>query len=486
MMISKQSLKIAISFLIVLTLSLVMILYDLSRMNIMQSKIDIITKEHNIKKDLMVTIRNALYERQIRLRNIMLIQDPFERDLAAGTFNRVELKVVNARDKILAMSLSEHEIKLLNDIRENMIVAYQGQAKIIEDSIYNDHREITTEVLEQAFAPQEVVMKKVSQMISLQQEATLKAVMDTEKSYSEAKSSIYILGGSALSFGVLVAILVVRLTEQQIRSAKSAMSELEKSRHSLEDRVKERTEDLAKLRDEAIAINKAKDVFLANMSHELRTPLNIIVGYSELLEEDAREEGNKKLVTDLKKIQNAASHQLTLVNSILDISKIEHGQLDIHLVDFDVEMLLHEIEEATQPLMAKNENTFKISSTHGIGMMHSDNTRIHQILLNLLSNSAKFTKKGTVSLDVSKDKIGSEIKFEVKDTGLGIPEAYMSDIFKKFTQADSSTTRQFGGTGLGLSISKQLSHQLNGDISVASEEGIGACFTLTLPIVYKG
>lgn len=486
MTISKQSQKIAISFMIVLTLSLVMILYDLSRMNIMQSNLDVITKEHNVKSDLMETIRASLYERQIRIRNLFLIKDPFERDVAAETFRRYAVNIVAAREKFLSMNLSEQEKKIFNEIAANMRLAYSEQNKLIENSIYHEEKEMNSEVLQKAFAPQKDVMIKVVEMINLQKDASKKAVMDAEASYSEAITSIYVLGGGAIIFGMLVAILVVRLTEQQVRSVNNAMAEIEESRHLLEDRVNERTEELAQLRDEALALNKAKDIFLASMSHELRTPLNIIIGYSELLEEDAREEGNKKLVTDLKKIQNAASHQLTLVNSILDISKIEEGQLDIHPVDFDVEILLQEIEESTKPLMVKNENTFKISCSHGIGMMYSDNTRIRQILLNLLSNAAKFTKQGSVSLDVSKDITGSEIKFEVKDTGLGIPETYMSEIFEKFTQADSSTTRQFGGTGLGLSISKQLSHQLNGELSVNSEVGKGACFTLILPIVYKG
>lgn len=474
------------SFVLVLMLSLVMILFDLSRMSLMQSKLDAITKEHNVKSELMETIRASLYERQIRVRNIILIKDPFERDMAAATFRRYAVNIASAREKFSSMNLSEQEKKILNEIAAHMRLAYSEQDKLVENSIYHAEIEINSEVLQKAFAPQKDVMIKVAEMINLQKDASKKAVMDAEVSYSEAITSIYVLGGGAIIFGVLVAIFVVRLTEQQVRSVNNAMVEIEESRHLLEDRVNERTEELAKLRDEALALNKAKDVFLANMSHELRTPLNIIVGYSELLEEDALETGNSKIIKDLKKIQHAADHQLTLINSILDISKIEEGQLDIHPVEFDVAALLDEIEESSKPLMSKNENTFSINCTHGIGMMYSDNIRIRQILLNLLSNSAKFTRQGKVSLNVSKSHEGEYILFEVKDSGLGIPEAYMSNLFEKFTQADSSTTRQYGGSGLGLAISKQLSNMLNGDISVTSEEGRGSCFTLTLPVIYEG
>lgn len=486
MKISKQSQKIALSFVIVLALALVLVLFDLSRMSHMQSKLDAITNEQNTKVELMNEIRNGLYERQVRLRTFLLLQDPFERDEAATLFNSYENNISFARNKFTKMVLSQEENEVFDEIKAAMVPAYRAQLKLIEDSIYHVEKAISAEMISNAFAPQALVMAKVSKMIKLQKDATKKAVQDAEKSYAEAKISIYTLGGSALLFAILVASYVVRLTEQQIRSANSAMSELEESRHSLEDRVNERTEELAKLRDEALALNKAKDVFLANMSHELRTPLNIIMGYSELLEEDAIEDGHKKFINDLKKIQHAASHQLTLINSILDISKIEEGQLDINPVDFDVDKLLYEIDEAAKPLMSKNENSFKINCTHGIGMMYSDNVRIRQILLNLLSNAAKFTKQGSISLIVNKNDDSSKITFEVKDSGLGISEAYMNDIFKKFTQEDSSTTRQYGGTGLGLSISKQLSNILKGDITVESEEGKGSSFTLTLPTVYKG
>lgn len=484
MKLSKQSQRIAISFGVVLGLSLIMVSFDLSRMQIMQSKLDSIIKEHNVKSLLMGTMRNGLYERQIRLRNIMLLQDAFERDAAASSFNRDEVKVVTARNKFLKMTLSEKEKKLFQEIAFAMKIAYRAQAKLIEESIYNEDKEITQEVIKLAFAPQKQVMKKVTEMIALQTNATTKAVQDAEESYKEAKSSIYILGGSTLFLGIIVTILVLRVTESQDRDVKQAMSKIEESRHQLEERVQKRTVELALARDVALASNKAKDDFLANMSHELRTPLNIILGYSELLAEIAREEDGTEYIADLIKIQNAAHQQLELINSILDIAKIEEGQLDINPVDFDVERLLSEIDEATKPLMAKNNNTFKLNCMHGIGMMYSDNMRVRQILLNLLSNAAKFTKEGIVTLNVSKNESGDEIQFAVQDEGVGISENYMDDLFKKFTQADSTTTRKYGGTGLGLSISKQLSNQLNGDITVTSSEGSGSCFTLTLPIIY--
>lgn len=483
MMISKHSKKIAMSFVIVLGLSLAMIVFDLSRMKVMQSKVDVITKEHNVKSALMMGIRHGIYERQVSLRNIMLMEGPFERDEGRTIFNSYAVDIILARNKFSEMQLNEEEKKILEEMNESMAVAYTAQIQSIEASIYGD--KITTkEKLDEAFNSQKLFVDKVKKMIMLQKQATKKAVMDAEQSYNEAKTSVYILGGSALLFGLFIAIFIIRLTESQARDVNSAILEIEESHQLLEERVHKRTKEVSKARDEALISNKTKDEFLATMSHELRTPLNIILGYSELLADIADDDGYKKLIPDLNKIKNAAQHQLTLINSLLDISKIEDGKLEVNAIDFDVEALITEIEASAKPLALENNNVFDVKCTHGIGMMYSDNVRIRQILLNLISNAAKFTKEGTITLDVSKDIKSEEIKFEIKDTGIGISEKYIDDVFRKFTQQDSSTTRKYGGTGLGLSISKKLSKELNGDIVVSSEEGKGSIFTLKLPIVY--
>lgn len=483
-MIPKHSTKITISFVTVLGLSIVMLNFDLSRMEIMHSKLESITKEHNSKTDLMTMMQHGIYERQVSLRNIILLTDPFERDIGKTKFNSHALNVIEARNTFATMNLNDEEKNLLKKINIAMILAYQAQISLIDRSIYDAEHVITKEEVLTTFNAQAVFMNNVKQMIQLQKNSTQMAYMDAENSYNEAKTSVYILGGSSLLFGIFIAVYIIRLTESQRLKVSRAMSELEKSHESLEQGVTERTEQLAKAMDAALASNKAKDNFLATMSHELRTPLNIIIGYSEMIEEMAEEEGNRKLLPDIKKIQSAANHQLILVSSILDISKIEEGKLDIHAIDFDVEKLISELDASARPLMAKNNNMFSINCMHGIGMMYSDNLRIKQILLNLLSNAAKFTQQGQISLHVTKDKENDNIKFVVSDNGIGISEEYMDDLFKKFTQADSSTTRQYGGSGLGLSISKQLSQHLKGDLTADSIKGKGANFTLCLPTIY--
>ncbi len=480
--ISEDSLKIALGFLVMLVLLVAMTLLGLSKMQNIQSKIEVITSENNLKTELMMTIRHGIYEREVSLRNILLLDDPFGRDEGKSRFNQHAIDIVAARNQFATMRLNDREKQLLKEINTAMRRAYYAQVDLIEKSIYYAEEPITRDEIERAFQTQEIFMGKVKQMIALQKTATQKALEDARQSYNQARTSIYILGGAALLVGSLVAILVIRLNESQSRSIREALRKVGEANSQLEERVERRTRQLAQARDEALASSKAKDAFMATMSHELRTPLNIILGYSELLEEIVAEDSQSQYLSDLKKIKNAAQHQLGLINSILDISKIEEGKLDIHPVEFNICELLHDIKEAALPLMTKNQNEFNLNCSNNAGMMYSDDTRIRQILLNLISNAAKFTEQGQVSLNVEVDE--NEIAFVVEDTGIGIDENYKSQLFKKFSQEDNSTTRRYTGSGLGLSISRHLAVLLKGSISVESEKGKGSKFTLRLPIIY--
>lgn len=258
----------------------------------------------------------------------------------------------------------------------------------------------------------------------------------------------------------------------------------------LEDKVRERTEELVDTlgeleikRDEALQANKTKSLFLANMSHELRTPLNAIIGYSEMLEEEADDFGYENIVPDLQKIQSAGSHLLALINDILDISKIEAGAVELYLEDFELEDLIDEIAMTLQQLVQKNNNKIKLDFTNELGTVHSDMTRMRQILTNLLSNAAKFTQDGTVSIISRRfDKDGTDwIEIAVQDTGIGMTTEQADKIFSEFMQADASTTRKYGGTGLGLPISRHFATLMGGSIKVTSVVNEGSRFILQLP-----
>jgi PAS domain S-box-containing protein len=251
-------------------------------------------------------------------------------------------------------------------------------------------------------------------------------------------------------------------------------------------------EEFQKVAQSAQAANQAKSAFLANMSHELRTPLNAIIGYSDLLKEDAEDLGCEDIIPDLHKIQTAGKHLLSLISDILDISKIEAGRMELYLEKFHLDNLIDEVVSTIEPLVKNKLNEFEVERASELGLMYADITKTRQILLNLLSNAAKFTERGTISLKIERVKNDSlknqelevssdSIIFRVADTGIGIPPEQLQHLFQAFMQGDASTTRKYGGTGLGLTISRHFCLMMGGDIQVESELGCGSIFTVHLP-----
>jgi signal transduction histidine kinase/DNA-binding response OmpR family regulator len=240
---------------------------------------------------------------------------------------------------------------------------------------------------------------------------------------------------------------------------------------------------LREAKEAAESASKVKSSFLANMSHELRTPLNAIIGYSEILLEDATDRGDKASMADLEKIQAAGKHLLGLINDILDLSKIEAGRMDVYLEHVFLTRLVDEVKTIVEPMVKKNGNRLVVDCPPDVGSLHTDLTKLKQSIINLLSNAAKFTKEGTVTLRLSREERdgGPWVKFEVIDSGIGLTDEQMGRLFQAFTQADSSTTRNFGGTGLGLTITKHFCAMLGGSIDVKSTPGQGSTFTIVLP-----
>ena len=234
---------------------------------------------------------------------------------------------------------------------------------------------------------------------------------------------------------------------------------------------------LEQARDTAVAASRAKSEFLANMSHELRTPLNAIIGYSEILLEDLGSDA--QVAKDLNRIRGAGNHLLSLINDVLDISKIEADKVELRPEPFDLAELIELVASTVQPLAYKNRNNFVVNCEKGIGTMIADRTRLRQVLFNLLSNACKFTKDGEVELEVKRGKQTFEIN--VRDSGIGISPEQQAKLFQPFVQADSSTTREYGGTGLGLVICRRLVEMMGGTVSLTSVVGKGSTFHVTLP-----
>jgi len=252
---------------------------------------------------------------------------------------------------------------------------------------------------------------------------------------------------------------------------------------SAQQQLRQRQYELEGLTQEAQAANRAKSQFLANMSHELRTPMNAIIGYSEMLTEEAEDLSLEQFIPDLRKIRIAGKQLLALINDILDLSKIEAGKIEFHYEEFEIAAIVGDVITISEPLASNNSNRLSVRVAPEIGGMCSDLTRVQQILFNLLSNACKFTHAGSVELSVEGIVWpgGDVIEFQVKDSGIGMSSVQMEKIFDAFAQADSSTTRKYGGTGLGLAITKRFCELMGGEIQVASELGEGAVFTVRLP-----
>lgn len=475
--------SVSIGFVAVLSLLLIVVGVGLSRMQSVKSRLDVITTEAAVKTRMVTAIREAIFKRQVLIRDLVISRDFFERDELQLVFQAQAAKVEGIMASFEAMPLSPQETYVFTKLQEAMFAAHPAQQAVVDKSLTVLEVGKFSDLLHQAFLPQSYVLSWLDELLRLQDEATHDVFAEAEQAYARARQVMVALGVLAMALGIIIALYVMRVTRVQARVVSAAMTKLEESQVLLEQRVRERTGDLAAARDQALQASQAKSQFLANMSHELRTPLNAIIGYSEMLAEDAADDGQTVYVPDLEKIQSSGRHLLDLIDSILDLSKIEAGKLDVLPTSFPVEELIEDVLGTLVPMLEKNGNRLDYVATRHLGAMFTDKSHLRQALLNLLSNATKFTRQGVIGLRVTRALRGDQdwLCFTVSDTGIGMTEAQMRKLFQDFTQADLSTSREYGGTGLGLAITKRLSQLIGGEVTLESVMGEGSSFHLNVP-----
>jgi len=287
---------------------------------------------------------------------------------------------------------------------------------------------------------------------------------------------------SALSATIYV-YLMASYYASVVDSQSELLKEIDRHRETM-GALTHAKDEAERAKDEAERANSAKSEFLAKMSHELRTPLNAVLGYTEILLEDAELEGNGSQIADLQKINAAGKHLLAMVNDILDISKIEAGKMELNIESVDLDVLVQEVESTARPLAAKNTNAFAVAREGELGVIRADATKLRQAIFNLLSNASKFTQNGQITLSARRESMpaGDWIRISVTDTGVGISDEQQANLFSNFSQASPAIAAKFGGTGLGLSLSRNLIRLMGGDIAVKSAVGLGSTFTISLPV----
>jgi len=444
----------------ILALSSMLIIIWYSSANETSHKINTIVNIHNKKTLLLSNMRDIARSRVLSIHRLRLLKDPFEIDQEKQSFSRLGGEFIANRLKFVELPMSKAEQTLWEKILPLLKIGQNAQNNALELVGQKRYASADQILFDYVIPAQNNVMKQLTLFLNLQRKASQKAVIEIKVSQQRTLYTTTVMGAVVTFIGILIATLSIRRTSRAeiilVRASNTAQE-----------------------------ANRLKSEFIAKMSHELRTPLNAIIGFSEVLEEDALESENDLCIADLQKIQSAGHTLLAIINNVLDISRIEAGNLTLHPHEFNIQQTVNEALSTIEPLASKNNNTVNVQFEDGLDLMYADESRLRQSLLNLLSNACKFSQNGIISLEVAKinEADGKEcLIIKVSDTGIGIEYEQLKSLFQPFSQIDASINRRYTGTGLGLVLAKRFCQLMGGDLLARSQKGAGSTFTIKLPI----
>lgn len=453
---SNTKLVIFLSFSIVLLLLVALIAIAIKSISDNQQQV-LNLKSNSEIESLIYDMRDSAHSRALLLYRILSIEDPFERDELWMEFKSTAQTFITAKETLNAKNIDSVTRDHFETALKSSGPGATAQNETLRLLFDNGDKEKANEVLNNKVMPfQKIVITTFTELLTSVRENIDVSINQLSSENKNSIALITVLGSIAVLLGAIIALYV--------------------SKHTMRSE-----QDFIVQREIAENANNAKSMFLANMSHEIRSPLTAIIGFSDsILHRNLTDEKKEELT---RSIARNSKHLHQIINNILDISKIEAGQLDIESVPTPISLLFSEINSMVGLQASKKNLCFCINYDFPIPeYINTDPTRLKQILVNLSNNAIKFTEEGCIAIDVSYTKDTNKMHFSITDSGIGMSQEQVNNVFSAFAQADSSTTRKFGGTGLGLSISKQLTEKLGGEISCKSERGKGSVFSFNIDI----
>lgn len=481
--IHKQPYWVLIGFIAILMIMLTATSISLTSLSGINQRLEHLVKKHNVKLQYMEAMRDLIRERMLNVLVALNLEDSFKVEGEWEEFSQRAREFISTREKLYKLDVTPEEKARIENQRKVLSEGQQVMAQVFDLIREGNISQARTDI-SKALQANDAIINELTTMIKVGHDVSKNELSEATDNYLETRRNIFVLDVIAVLTCLLIAVIIFRNLRVNQQNITHGVEALKQANEKLEARVLERTQDLLTLRDEAINASKAKSRFLANMSHELRTPLNAIIGYSDMLIEEVEDRGLQEECKDLHKILAAGKHLLDLIDDILDISRIESGNLEVECGRFVLKELVQEVIDIMYPLIEQRNNGFLFHYDDQITTIYADPRRLKQILFNLLSNANKFTEHGQISLNVKQQLIDQKkwLRCEIIDTGIGIGEADQKKVFQAFMQVDASATRKYGGTGLGLAISLRFCQMMGGTIELQSELGKGCNVAVLLPL----